>query len=90
MNLKTPNQARNDGCALTKEDIDQLRTSIKGVFVTKADASEAEYNAAVQRWNKVYIKEAVREALRLWNAALLEIGHVAPLSDPCSLCTRRR
>ena len=59
MNLKTPNQARNDGSELTDEDIEQFKTSIQGTIVTKADTPEEAYNAAVERWNRVYIKQAV-------------------------------
>lgn len=85
MNLKTPNQARNDGSALTKEDIEQLKTSIKGILVTKADASDTDYNDAVERWNKVYVKQAVRGTFTLRNAAPLETDHFASQSDACSL-----
>ena len=90
MNLKTPKQARNDGSALTKENIEQLKSSIKGTLVTKADASEADYNAAVERWNKIYVKQAVRDPSTLWVAAPSKSDHDAPLLDACSLRGRRR
>ncbi|GES63905.1 hypothetical protein ATETN484_0009059200 [Aspergillus terreus] len=51
-------QARNDGSALQEEDIQQLRSSIRGTVVLKNEASEEEYNAAVTRWNNVSIRLA--------------------------------
>lgn len=52
-------QARNDGSGLLEEDIQQLRSSIRGTVVLKNEASEEEYNAAVTRWNNVSIRLAV-------------------------------
>ena len=54
------NKARNDGSALRSEDIEDLKASIKGSVMTKASADEKEYNDAVDRWNRVYIKQPVR------------------------------
>ncbi|KAL4940985.1 hypothetical protein BDV06DRAFT_223587 [Aspergillus oleicola] len=51
-------QARNDGSALTKEDIGFLRSSIKGTVVLRDEASPEEYEAAVTRWNNVSIRLA--------------------------------
>ena len=53
-------KARNDGSTLRSEDIEDLKASIKGTVLTKASADEKEYNDAVNRWNRVYLKQPVR------------------------------
>ena len=66
MNLKTPTrpeeEARGDGSALSKEDIERFRVTIKGTVVVKAEARGVvggEYERAVKRWNEVFIRQAV-------------------------------
>ncbi len=59
MGSKALHEARNDGSALSSEDIKELRSSIKGEVLTKADADEKDFQDAVERWNRVYIKQAV-------------------------------
>lgn len=65
MNLKTSNQKRNDGSALSNEDIQELRSSVKGTVVVKTEASKAEYDDAVKRWNAVSIRLAVGFSARI-------------------------
>jgi hypothetical protein len=52
-------QARNDGSALRKENIQQLKSSIRGTVILKDESSDVEYDAAVTRWNNVSIRLAV-------------------------------
>jgi len=51
---------RNDASSLTDEDLQGLKDSVKGRVVIKDYASQTEYEAAIDRWNNVYIEQAVR------------------------------
>jgi hypothetical protein len=52
--------SRNDASSLTDEDLQGLKDSVKGKVVIKGHASQTEYDAAIDRWNHAYTKEAVR------------------------------
>lgn len=52
-------ESRSDGSNLTKGDLQSLKDSIKGKVIIKGEVDDAEYKAAVHRWNEAYSKEAV-------------------------------
>lgn len=51
--------SRNDASSLTDEDLQGLKDSVKGKVVIKGHVSQTEYEAAIDRWNHAYIKQAV-------------------------------
>ena len=57
---------RRNGEVLQEQAIKQLKSAVKCEVIIKGEASEGEYLAAVDRWNKGRIEEAVSI-----NAALL-------------------
>ena len=91
MVLKTPNRARTDGSTLSSEDIQQLRSEIKGSVLMKADADKADYDKAMKRWNEVYIKQAVWVlSLLLFESLFVRsiLIYVGFQPEYCSLCGR--
>ncbi|KAF3907141.1 hypothetical protein ABW21_db0205284 [Orbilia brochopaga] len=49
---------RNDGSSLTSEQLDALRSKVKGKVVVKGHASDEEYRPLLDRWNQMHKKEA--------------------------------
>ncbi|KAJ6264667.1 hypothetical protein Dda_0816 [Drechslerella dactyloides] len=49
---------RNDGSSLTSQQLDGLRSKVKGKVVVKGHASDEEYRPLLERWNAMHVKEA--------------------------------
>ncbi|KAK6509294.1 hypothetical protein TWF481_004052 [Arthrobotrys musiformis] len=49
---------RVDGSNLSAQDLDTLRSSVKGKVVVKGQSPEEEYRPLLERWNRMHIKEA--------------------------------
>jgi hypothetical protein len=57
---KVPTLLSRGGQEIPKSIIDELKAGIKCDIVVKGEASAEVYNAAIDRWNKASVKEAVR------------------------------
>lgn len=83
MNLKSPSTARVNASTLSKHDLQALKDSVKGQVIIKGEASKEDYEAAIKRWNEVYIAEAVRKPIQVnpTQANRLRTKHVIVLVD---------
>ena len=52
------NMVRTDGSQVSKAHVQAFKDAIKGALIVKGETPEAEYTAAIKRWNMMHVKQA--------------------------------